>query len=63
MPPYRIAGWEETHPSLGDKKMRSTVAIRTHSLLNPYWQFNSLADMPWRDSLGVRGFPGLKMQK
>jgi hypothetical protein len=62
-PPYRIAGWEETHPSLGDKKIRRTVAIRTHTILSPYWQLNGIADLPWRDSLGVRGFPGLQQQE
>lgn len=63
MPPYRIAGWKETHPSLGDKKIRSTVARRTHTVLNPYWQFNGIADMHWRDSLGIEGFPVLATQK
>ena len=55
--PYQIIGWKETYPALGDKKLRSTIAKRTHIGMKPYWKMNSLAESGWRDSLGVQGFP------
>lgn len=51
--PYRIEGWLDTHPSLFDQALRTTVARRTATELLPYWQKNRTADQPWRDTLGL----------
>lgn len=51
--PYTIEGWEDTYPSVFDRKPRTTVAKRTHTVLNPYWQQNALEDMALRPSLGI----------
>lgn len=51
--PYRIEGWLDTHPSLFDQTLRTTVAQRSATELVPYWQKNSTADQPWRDTLGL----------
>lgn len=54
--PHRIAGWKETHPALGDKEMRTTLAKRTHIMLSSYWKHNGSADDGLRRELGVEGF-------
>ncbi|PHN07178.1 hypothetical protein [Flavilitoribacter nigricans] len=51
--PYRIAGWKDTYPSMFDKQPRSTIAKRTHSVMDAYWSHNSLADMDKRSELGL----------
>jgi hypothetical protein len=51
-PPYRIAGWKDTHPSSFDQQLRTTVARRTHTIKNAYWKKNSLEDMALRKELG-----------
>lgn len=51
--PYLIEGWIDTYPALGDKQTRRTLAKRTHTLLEAYWQKNSLSDMPLRKQLGM----------
>lgn len=51
--PYRIAGWKDTYPSMFDKQPRTTIAKRTHTIMDAYWTHNALADMDKRDELGL----------
>jgi macrodomain Ter protein organizer (MatP/YcbG family) len=51
--PYLIEGWMDSHPALLDKQMRQTIAKRTHTLLEAYWQKNNLKDLPLRKDLGM----------
>ena len=52
-PPFLIAGWRDTYPSMFDKQDRVTIAKRTHTILDAYWGHNSLADMDKRAALGL----------
>lgn len=51
--PYLIAGWTDTYPSMFDKQPRTTIAKRTHTIMDAYWQHNALADMDKRSELGL----------
>jgi hypothetical protein len=51
--PYQIVGWKDTYPSMFDKQPRSTIAKRTHTMMDAYWSHNSLADMDKRSELGL----------
>jgi hypothetical protein len=51
--PYLIEGWMDTYPSLSDKQMRTTLAKRTHTIWEAYWQKNGLKDSPLRKELGM----------
>ena len=51
--PYQIIGWKDTYPSMFDKQPRSTIAKRTHTLMDAYWSHSSLADMDKRSELGL----------
>ena len=51
--PYKITGWKDSYPSAFDKKIRHTIAKRTHLIMSDYWQKNSLSDMELRESLGT----------
>ena len=51
--PYLIEGWIETHPALADKQVRQTIAKRTHTVMEAYWQKNGLKDLPLRKALGM----------
>lgn len=51
--PYKIEGWIDAYPSVFDKKVRKTVAKRTHTILSDYWSKNALADMKLRPQLGL----------
>jgi hypothetical protein len=51
--PYRIAGWKDTYPSMFDKQPRTTIAKRTHTIMDAYWKHNALADMDKRKELGL----------
>ena len=51
--PYKIAGWKDSYPSAFDKKIRHTIAKRTHLIMSDYWQRNGLSDMGLRESLGT----------
>ncbi|MBL7791329.1 MAG: hypothetical protein JNK77_03320 [Saprospiraceae bacterium] len=51
-PPYRIAGWLDTHPSF-DKQMRTTIARSTHTTLTDYWNKNNVEDVSLRKKLGL----------
>lgn len=51
--PYRIAGWKDTYPSMFDKQPRTTIAKRTHTIMDAYWSHNALSDMDKRSELGL----------
>lgn len=51
--PYYIEGWKDSYPSAFDRRPRTTIAKRTHSVLEPYWQQNALEDMAKRKALGM----------
>lgn len=51
-PPYYIEGWRDTHPSFDDQK-RTSVARRTHTILDDYWTHNALTDVGLRAKLGL----------
>lgn len=51
--PHHIIGWRDTYPSLFDKQPRTTIAKRTHTIMDAYWQHNDLADQQMRDELGL----------
>lgn len=50
--PYRIEGWTDRYPSAFDGVVRTTVARRTHTLKNAYWEKNDPADRRLRGELG-----------
>jgi len=50
--PHRIEGWTDRFPSAFDGKVRSTVARRTHTVKNAYWEKNAPADRQMRAQLG-----------
>lgn len=54
--PYRIDSWEETYFSgFGSSRTKlTTTAERINSLKTAYWTKNKNADLPLRDSLGLR---------
>lgn len=54
-PPYVIVGWTDTHPSLLDGALRTTTARRKETLLDPYWEHNSLQDTSYREKLKIGG--------
>jgi hypothetical protein len=54
-PPYIIVGWTDTYPSLFDGALRTTIAKRKRTLLDPYWKHNSLKDMSLRQKLKIEG--------
>lgn len=45
--PYVIQAWEE---NVGPQR---TTAVRTHAIIDDYWNHNSPNDAPYRDALGV----------
>ncbi len=50
--PYRIEGWTDAYPSAFDGAVRTTVARRTHTVNNAYWEKNDPADRQLREKLG-----------
>jgi len=50
--PYYIEGWRDTHPSFEDKPLTS-VARRTHTILDEYWSHNAATDVGMRAKLGL----------
>lgn len=51
--PHHIIGWRDTYPSLFDKQPRTTIAKRTHTIMDAYWQHNALQDQAMRQDLGL----------
>lgn len=49
--PHQIAGWEETFSIKG--KNFTTKAIRSHTIMNDYWNKNDVKDLPLRKELGL----------
>jgi hypothetical protein len=56
--PYRIAGWQDMHPSGFGESSQSltTTAIRTSHLVTDYWNKNAVKDSTWRQKLGAFTF-------
>ena len=54
--PHTILGWDDSFPSIGDGRMRTTKARLTHSVREPYWQFNAANDVSKRQSLGLSNY-------
>lgn len=52
-PPYYILGWTDAYPSAFDGKLRQTLARRTKTILEPYWQMNQPKDRALRPTLGL----------
>jgi hypothetical protein len=46
-PPHVIQAWEEREGPF------RTTAVRTHAVLDDYWNHNSAADAPYREALGL----------
>ncbi len=51
--PHIIQGWRDTYPSLMDNQERTTIARRTHTILDDYWKHNQPADNLLRDQVGL----------
>ena len=53
--PYRIQQWEETYPGLrgGAAPALTTRAVRTHTIMTPYWQQNANQDRGLLKKLGL----------
>jgi hypothetical protein len=47
-PPHVIQAWEETEGPF------RTTAVRTHAILDDYWNHNSASDGAYRDALGLK---------
>ena len=53
--PYRIQKWHETYKGIIDKgaKVLATKAIRTHTIMDPYWRHHTNKDRRRLDALGL----------
>lgn len=51
--PYRIMGWTETHPGIGNGEPLTTKATLRRQIMLDYWKHHDVADSNWRDSLMV----------
>lgn len=53
--PFRIQEWEEAYPVSrgGGTEIMTTRAVRTHTLMNAYWQHNSNEDRDLLEKLGL----------
>jgi hypothetical protein len=53
--PYRIQKWEEAYPGLrgGDSAIMTTRAVRTHTVMDAYWQHNGNTDRRLLRKLGL----------
>ena len=51
-----IVGWIDSSPSVFDKKIRSTVAIRNEVIWSAYWGQNGVEDVEDREKLLLRGY-------
>ncbi len=55
--PHRILGWDDTYFDKAGARppvQLTTRATRKRTILLDYWRTNHNADVPWRDSLGLR---------
>ncbi|MCB9265129.1 MAG: hypothetical protein H6558_08910 [Lewinellaceae bacterium] len=53
--PFIIEGWTDAYPSIMDKKVRKSVARRTHTIKSAYWKKNGREDYALREKLGLEG--------
>ncbi len=51
--PFIIEGWKDAYPSIFDKKIRSSIAVRQKTVLEDYWSHHSPSDHNLRDDLGL----------
>jgi hypothetical protein len=51
--PYRIQRWEDTHRVLNGSTL-TTTAVRTHTILNDYWNHHSNRDRRLLTRLGLK---------
>jgi len=53
--PYRIQKWHETHRGLIDQKVKvlTTRAVRTHTIMDPYWRHHTNKDRRRLEALGL----------
>ena len=53
--PYRIQEWHETYRGLIDQKAKvlTTRAVRTHTIMDPYWRHHTNKDRSRLDALGL----------
>jgi len=53
--PYRIQKWHETYRGLIDQKAKvlTTRAVRTHTIMDPYWRHHTNKDRGRLDALGL----------
>ena len=54
--PYLIEGWTDAYPSMSDGKVRTTLARRTKTIREKYWQKHGLEDTAMRQELGLEFF-------
>ncbi len=52
-PPYYLEGWLDTYPDGREGSLLTTKAVRTGTLLEPYWQQQAAADRDKRRLLGL----------
>ncbi len=53
--PYRIQKWRETYRGLTNQKAKvlTTMAVRTHTILDPYWRHHANKDRGRLEALGL----------
>ena len=53
--PYRIQKWRETYRGLIDQKVKvlTTRAVRTHTIMDPYWRHHTNKDRRRLEALGL----------
>jgi hypothetical protein len=53
--PYRIQEWAETYPSMASMggRLMTTRAIRSHTIMDPYWQHHRNQDRVMLKKLGL----------
>lgn len=51
--PHQIEGWTDQYPSAFDQKIRTTIARRQQTIMEPYWQQNRREDQDKRKALGL----------
>lgn len=54
--PYEIMGWKDSYPSVFDKKIRTTTAVRDEKLFTDYWTKNKRGDQGMRKEFGLETY-------
>ena len=54
--PYLIEGWTDQYPSAFDQEIRTTIARRQKTIMEPYWQQNGRKDEVKRQTLGLKNW-------